>query len=253
MPPFFTFNSSAGGGLPPFPPPDPTQTRALVEDPLNPGVAVWQCLSSADLCTLPPGFSVTLTPLIPGPFEIGSQVLNPQFNAVYHNSIEILATLQDDKGNPVQNVLGVANPLTMPFAYQLNPIGSTTVYTLSGDNGGGLQTDQITFTWLPRVYWGVGLDGLSTEADIEGLGNSALAATFGRVFTVTAGPANHIYYAFPSVFGTPSFQIGPFPGGFVLEAAAVPVTAGTPGAPTNNYDLWKSTLPNLGTETTTVS
>jgi len=247
MPPFFTFKGLGGGGLPAFPPPDPTQTRVLLEDPLNPGIAVWQCLSLADLCSLPPGFSVTLAALVPGPFEIGAQVLNPQFNATYHNATPISAILSDDQGNPAQNVLGLPNALTMPFAYQLNPIGSTVIYTLTSDDGGGVKIDSETFTWLPRVYFGIGPDGLGSEADIEGLAGNALAADFVRTFGVTAGATDHAYYAFPSVYGTPNFQIGPFPGGFVLEAAAVPVTANTPGAPANNYDLWKSSLPNLGT------
>ena len=101
------------------------------------------------------------------------------------------------------------------------------------------------------TYWGVGPDGLSSEADIEGLANSALASSRGRTFTVTAGSGEHIYYAFPSSYGTPTFFVGGFEGGFELEASAVSVT--NVNGVTQNYDLWKSTNANLGTTTVQVT
>lgn len=247
----FQFNSP-GGGLPPFPPPAP-EVRALVEDPGNPGVATWRCLRQVDLCNIPPGWSVTLTPLFALTAEIGAQVINPQFNAVYNNGVPVSASLQDNQGNPVQNILGLPNPVTMPFTYQLNGIGAVATWTLTGDDGGGAANDVATLTFLPRVFWGTGPDGLSTEGDIEGLANSQLQATRDINFSESPGGADHIYYAFPSAFGAPTFVVNGFPGGFILQAAAVPVTANTPGAPTNNYDLWKSVLPGLGPTNVVVS
>ena len=99
MPPIFSFNSTTAGTLPAFPPADPTQTRVLVENPLTPGVASWQCLSTGDLCTLPVGFSVELLAIAPGPFEIGATVLNPTFTALYHNGVEITATTHGFRGD----------------------------------------------------------------------------------------------------------------------------------------------------------
>ena len=248
----FIFNNAGAGGLPPFPPPAP-EVRVLLEDPGSPGIAQWRCLRAVDLCTIPPGFSVTLTPLFASPVEIGAQIISPTFNAFYNNGVPISAVLSDSIPNVPQNVLAVANPLTMPFVYQLNGINTSVLFTLTADDGGGPKIDTTSLLFLPLVYWGTGPDGLSTEGDIEGLASSNLQATLVNSFTESPGPATFIYYAFPSAFGTPTFVVNGFPGGFVLEAAAVPVTANTPGAPINNYDLWKSALPGLGTTNVVVS
>jgi len=252
MPAILRFNGNTGGGLPPFPPPAP-EVRVLLEDPATPGVAQWRCLRAADLCTNPPGFSNALAGVTPSPLEIGAQLVSPLFNATYFNGTPTTSDLSDSDAFPVQNVVGVPNPITRPHTYQKALTGQTTVFTLTSDIGGPSFVSNVTYTWLPRVYWGLGPDGLSTEADIEGLSNSALAASYLRQFVLNAGPAQFMYYAFPSAFGTPTFFVNNFEGGFILQAAAVPVTANTPGAPVNAYDLWKSVLPGLGNTTVDVT
>lgn len=248
MPAVLKFYGSGSGGSLPAPPVSP-EVLVLVVDPLNPGVPTWRCLRSSDLCAIPPGFSVGLQGLTPSPLEIGAQLSSPQFNATYNNGVPTSATLSDNVPNAPQNVLAVPNPLTMPFNYSENAIGATRTFTLTADDGSGPESDNVTYTWLPRVYFGVGPNGLSTEADIEALPDSALAASFARTFQATPGVGEHIYYAFPASFGTPTFFVNNFQGGFILQAAGVNVTANTPGAPVNAYDLWKSVLPNLGLTT----
>lgn len=193
----------------------------------------------------PPSFSASLAgPTPSGPFEIGENLVNPTFNASYTPAgTETFAELEDDQGNPAQNVLSLPNPLIMPFTYQRVVIGDQVVWTLTANDGGPNVTDQVSATWLPRVFWGVDASAaLATEADIEGLANSALQSNKALNFTFTAAN-EYVYFGFPVAFPAVAtdFQIGPFPGGFIQQVASVAVTANTAGAPVLNYQLWRST------------
>jgi len=192
----------------------------------------------------PSSFSASLTRLFGSPFEIGAQLINPTFTATYSPiGTETSATLQDNDGNPVQNVLALPNPLTMPFTYQRDTIGGSVTWTLNASDGVNNDSDNVSATWLPRVYWGVDANpALATEADIEGLTNNGLQSNKALNFTFSA-TNEYVYYGFPTAFPAAplDFQIGPFPGGFIQQVASVNVTANTPGAPVLTYQLWRST------------
>jgi hypothetical protein len=191
----------------------------------------------------PGGFSATLASLFASPLEIGAQLINPTFSAAYSPSgTELFAELSDDDGNPAQNVLGLPNPLTMPFTYQESANNTVRTWTLTANDGGPNVTDQVTATWSPRVYWGLNASpSLSTEGDIEGLANSALQSD--KALSTSFTPVNeYIYYGFPTAYAASplDFQFGAFPGGFIQVVASVAVTANTPGAPVQTYQLWRS-------------
>jgi hypothetical protein len=190
------------------------------------------------------GFSCGLAGLFSSPLEIGANLVNPTFNATYSpGGTETFAELSDDDGNPVQDVLGVGNPITRPYSYQKIGIGDAVNFTLSANDGTNSDTDQASAIWYPRVYYGVDANpGLATEADIEGLSNSSLQGDKALSYLFSA-TNEYVYYAFPVAYPAAplDFQIGPFPGGFLQQVASVAVTAGTVGAPTINYQLWRST------------
>ena len=189
-------------------------------------------------------FAATLSPLFSTTQEIGAVLNNPQFNAAYSPSgTETSAGLQDDQGNPSQDIFGVANPVTYPYAEQQNALNAQVVFTLTASDGVNNDTDQVTATWSPQVYYGVDASpSLATEADIKGLANSALQSTKALSFLFTAA-TQYVYYAFPVAYAASptDFQIGPFPGGMIQTVASVNVTAGTPGAPVFAYQIWRST------------
>ena len=186
-----------------------------------------------------------------GTFELGASSVSPQFTATYGGSNPLtVATLEDDQANPVQDVLSVANPLTMPFTYVKSGIGDVVNFTLTADDGGTGPTQDIEqSTWLPRVFWGVGPAGSSSEAFIEALAGSALAASRLRMFTVTPGALEKIYYAYPDVFGAATFFVQNFEGGF-LPSILVSVT--NPYGVTLDYRLYESAIVGLGTVTVNV-
>jgi hypothetical protein len=95
------------------------------------------------------------------------------------------------------------------------------------------------------VYWGVGAAAGSGEAFVLALANTEITTTRAKTFSITAGGAEKIYYAIPTAFGTPTFQIGAFPGGFSLGDS--PVVNG------DSYTLWESDNLGLGAVTVVVT
>lgn len=109
------------------------------------------------------------------------------------------------------------------------------------------KTSSITITWGSDVYWGVGVAGLSTEAQIEALTGTALATGRTRTFSVT--PSNQkIYYAFPKGYGAATFVLNGFPAAFNAPSE---VSVTNSNGVTRTYYLYEST--NLLTSATALN
>lgn len=99
-------------------------------------------------------------------------------------------------------------------------------------------------------YWGIGdvnADGVD-DAFIQGL-TKELASNNTKTFTVNAGVGKYIYYASPASFGTPSFTVGGFEGGFDLIKTFDYTNA---SGFKESYKVWKSGNANLGNTTVVV-
>jgi outer membrane murein-binding lipoprotein Lpp len=111
------------------------------------------------------------------------------------------------------------------------------------------RTASISFQW--KRYWGVA--PLPEEVDDEfllNLDNSELATSRAKVFTVDAGPGEHIWYAVPEAWGECTMSVSGFPGGFPL--AALFEHTNESGGKTG-YRVYRSQNPSLGDTTVTVS
>lgn len=194
---------------------------------------------------------VTLAYLGTTPLQIGADLVNPTFNASYSAS-PASATLDDTDGNPAENVLGVANPLTMPYTYQETANGGTVVFTLTAN---GSVTDSDTVTWLPLSHWGVAAGTTLNAAQILALSGSELTAD--RATSFTLSPANeYVYYAWPTAYGAAtgtSFSTPPpFTGGWIeMTGSPIAITAATAGAPVQNYYVWRTINPLTATNVLT--
>lgn len=126
-------------------------------------------------------------------------------------------------------------------------IKSNKTYTLKAkDERDAEATKTTAINFLNGVYWGVAEDKSSFDsAFILGL-TKGLQGSKTKTFTVNAGAAQHIYYAVPSRYGTPSFKVGGFEGGFA-KAATIEFTNAS--GYKENYDIWKSDNPGLGNTT----
>lgn len=107
----------------------------------------------------------------------------------------------------------------------------------------------VTITFQPKVYWGKSNKAQLENADILALEGSALASGRGRTFTVNAGAGEKIAYAFPTSFGTPTFNVGGFDGGFKKMNTLEFTNA---SGHTQSYDVWISVNAGLGSTTVTV-
>lgn len=134
--------------------------------------------------------------------------------------------------------------------YTGKTVTSNTIITLTvTDERDAVVTKSVTIAFQPKVYWGVSNKSSLESGDILTLASSALAGSRARTFSVNAGEGEYIYYAIPSSFGTPTFNVGGFDGGFTKVGT---ISHQNASGYTQNYDVWKSVNPSLGQTGVTV-
>lgn len=127
--------------------------------------------------------------------------------------------------------------------------GSThqVTYTLATSIGSKTEA----FHFYPNLYWGVSSTaGSPTSAFVIGLASKQLSGSKAKTFTVNAGSGQYIYFCSPVRYGQCAFKSGGFEGGF---EAAQTVSVTNASGHTENYYVYRSTNPGLGSTTITVS
>ncbi len=185
----------------------------------------------------------------PALIEVGSTIIDPHFTASYNNT-PTNVTIQDNQGTGIVNVTGTPTSFAYTATYTENAYGITVTWSLNATDGTGSDNASDATEWVQLVYWGVGAPGGSTEAFIEALANSALATTRNRTFTVTPSSTQKIYYAYRNAYGTATFTVGGFSGGF--NSGTVISVTNAHGF-TENYRLYESDNVDLGTTTVVVT
>lgn len=130
-------------------------------------------------------------------------------------------------------------------------VKDTTFTVVATDSHDASVTKTTGVYFQNKKYWGVGnvaADAIDS-AFILGLGGNAFASNFRGDFTANSGADQHIYFAFPTAWGTPKFVVGGFEGGFVKEKTLDFTNA---SGYTESYDVWKTGNTNLGNTTVTV-
>lgn len=99
-------------------------------------------------------------------------------------------------------------------------------------------------------YWGIGTVDATGVNDkfVQGL-TKELASNNSKTFTVNAGTGQYIYYAHPASFGTPTFYVGGFEGGFDLIKTFDFTNA---SGFKESYKVWRSHNASLGSTSVTV-
>lgn len=126
---------------------------------------------------------------------------------------------------------------------------NTTITLTVTDERDAEVTRSVTIGFQPKVYWGVSAETTLDSAGILALASSALASSRARTLSVNAGAGQYIYYAIPSSFGTPTFNVGGFDGGFSKVAT---VSHQNASGYTQSYDVWRSVNAGLGSTSVTV-
>lgn len=190
--------------------------------------------------------------------EVGQAVTNPIFNATYSET-PVTAIVQDDQGNPPQNVF-TANPPSLPpniFVYSQSyefdsyPAQPYSVnFTLTSSDGKVTATNSTAITWTQRIYYGLGAPGGNTAAFIQGLSNNPLTISRVTSFDINAGTNQAIYFAYRTAYGPATFWVEGFEGGFNLISNSISVT--NAHGFIENYTLYQSSQVNLGPTTINV-
>lgn len=127
-------------------------------------------------------------------------------------------------------------------------INNNKTFTLTVSDGTKTASKSISYNFKHRRYWGVSdIPAEYNSNFILGLGSKEFATSKAKgVFSVNAGVGQYIYYCFPESWGTPTFNVGGFDGGFE-KAATIDFTnaSGT----TASFVIWKSENANLGSQT----
>ena len=181
--------------------------------------------------------SISLSSNVAATLEKGRTINNVTFNWSYNKKVvsQIFNNEVLDKDVRV-------------YAYG-TPFNSNKTFTLSANDGTKSFTKNISFNFLNGRYWGV---SNSTSYDSVLINNLSkeLSSSRGKTFTVNCGADQYIYYCIPTSFGTPTFTVGGFSGGF-NKVSTIKFT-NTYGY-VENYDIYKSTNNNLGNTTVVVS
>jgi hypothetical protein len=182
--------------------------------------------------------------------EVGATATNPAFTASHSATpVSLLLTNSDDGES--KDVHTTPNGFASSHAFTKTVNNASVTFTITGSDGVSGANRSASLFWRPRVYWGTGAAGGNSEAFIEALAGSALQASRAGTFTVNATGSLKIYWAAPASYGTPTFTVGGFAGGFNLNTSAVTVTNVFGIAQT--YQVWESSTAGLGNTTVTVS
>ena len=169
--------------------------------------------------------------------EKGTVIADAVFNWSYNKSI----ASQSFNGVSLDNTV-------RSYAYN-DSFSTNKTFILKANDGKKDFGKNINFNFLNGRYWGVSDKTTYDSSFVKSL-SKELSSSRSKTFTVNCGEGQYIYYCIPSNFGTPTFTVGGFSGGFnKVETIQFTNASGF----TENYDIWKSTNSNLGNTTVVVS
>ncbi len=206
---------------------------------------------SAPIWALPGGLVITGFGPSTGLVECGQTIVNPSFGASYNTS-PTTVTLTNNADAESKDVSSTPTSFASSHSFQKTTPNQSVIFTITAVLSGSPNAVASTaITWGQKVFWGVSDTPANTEAFIEALAGSSLTTSRGIGFTVNATGTTKIYYALPTRYGTPSFFVGGFSGGFILRATGINVT-NSQGF-TESYSIYESVSAGLGTTTVSVS
>lgn len=156
--------------------------------------------------------------------------------------------------NPVSLKLDNVDQTVTDRSKALTGLGLTANKTWSlvaKDNRDATSTKSVTLSFLNKAYWGAAAAGTYNSAFVLALANNLLTSTRARTVSVSAGSGQYVFYAIPHSFGTPTFTVGGFSGGFTKVASEMSFTNAS--GYTTTYDIWKSDNANLGSVSVVIS
>lgn len=124
-------------------------------------------------------------------------------------------------------------------------------YTVKAtDERGTVATASTTVSFLNGVYYGVLTNGATIDSKAILSLTRKLQSSKALTFAANAGVSQQIAYAIPARYGTPTFNVGGFDGGFYHAAS---VAFRNASGYIETYDVWLTDHTGLGTTTVKVT
>lgn len=180
--------------------------------------------------------------------EVSQTITNPAFTATYSLTPTIAIFSDSDGGSQSVSTTSPAN-FNSNYNFTKNTFGAAVTFTISATRG-STETASVQSHWGQRSYWGVGTAGQTGQAFVLALGNSQITLSRAITFSATAGGAQKIYFSCRSAYGTPTFTVGGFSGGFAYTSTFSITNA---FGFSENYDLYESDNVGLGSTTVVVT
>ena len=127
-------------------------------------------------------------------------------------------------------------------------ISSNTSFKLEVSDGKTTVNKTTSINFYNGRYYGVS-NSETYDSDFILSLNKTLTTSRACNFTVNCGPGQYIFFAIPTRFGTPTFTVGGFTGGFIK---AQTLDFENKFGYVESYDIWKSENSNLGNITVVV-
>ena len=140
-------------------------------------------------------------------------------------------------------------PPSIEGSISLGEVASSTNYTLTAidaEDGAYSATKTASISFLNYIYYGTSV-GASFGAIVQDKLTKKLASNRKQTgLSITANTNEYVYYCVPIRLGECSFKVGGFAGGF---EDPVEVTVANENGFTEQYYVYRSTYPSLGTIT----
>lgn len=172
-------------------------------------------------------------------YELGTTINNLSFNWTLNKSVPTIsvtnAIINDTKTGAICNT----------------PFSSSKTFTLTVSDGTNSVSLSKTIDFYNKKYWGCAIEPTEYNNDfILSLLNNQLTNSKNGNINFNANDDQYCYFAIPSTFGTPSFTINGFTGGFELITSILFTNKSNYST---NYNIYKSTRMGLGAFTATIS
>jgi hypothetical protein len=147
-----------------------------------------------------------------------------------------------------------ANGTSIDYPTTKNTTITFTITATASDGSSDTATDTISFRQYN--YWGVTSNSDITAGDLinlaDNFGSKELLPSRSKTFTINAPSGQYIYYSYPNDYGTATFTVGGFAGGFA-EIPSSGETHTNANGYQEKYRMYRSDETGLGNTTVVVS
>lgn len=237
---------SSGGGTTVVANPPGGSSSTVVLESIKIGDEMYKLQSDAALDSRITALEKSIEDIKYEPIEIKSFENNQSVVEIGSTVSSVTLSWNLSRNPKSQNIDGTTIGNTIRSKTYTNlTITSTTQFVLTViDERDTVTTSTTKVSCMNGVYYGTGTYRTSYNSSfIIGLGEKSLQESLKKTFTVDAGADEYIYYCIPTRYGTPTYKVGGFSGGFTKQST---IQFTNPSGYTESYDIWRTDNSGLG-------